>query len=109
MFRVMNDYLSKISITTNDDIYLKIQNFFEKENSVKKTCVNINYNTYIVDIRMKKFSVASSDTIFRKFRGEICFPYSEMSVRYNEGSRVHYRLASCDEHKNGICMDVIFS
>ena len=109
MFRVMNDYLANMKWTTNEKIYGEINSFFEKEKSVNKVCVNVNFNTYIIDVRMTGFNIKKADGLFRKFKGHFSYPYSKLSVRYNEGSRVVYRYATCQENKTGVYMQVIFS
>ena len=98
MFRVMNDYLANMKWATNEKIYGEINSFFEKEKSVNKVCVNV-----------KGFNIKKADGLFRKFKGHFSYPYSELSVRYNEGSRVVYRYATCQENKTGVYMQVIFS
>ena len=107
MFRVINEYLAKLNIVTDQDIYNAMNDFLEKTKVVDYFSININFNRYIVDIRMKKYSVDRADELFRKFVSATAYPYSHITVRYNEEERVRYRYSTCKEDKTGIYMDVI--
>lgn len=109
MFRAVNEYMSKLNIVTDSDSQSHMNEFLEKTKDVEKFCININYNRYVVDIRMKKYSVEKADILFRKFVSATAYPYSHISVRYNEGERVRYRYVTCKEDKTGIYMDVVIS
>ena len=50
-----------------------------------------------------------ADRAFRDMAGAVAYPYSHISVRYNESTRVKYRFATCKEDKTGIYMDVVYS
>ena len=109
MFRAVNDYMAKLNIVTDDAVAEKVQSFLDKSSKVETSAVNVNYNRYIVDIRMKKYSVSAADSLFRKFIEATAYPYSHISVRYNEENRVRYRYVTCQENKTGVYMDVIIS
>ena len=109
MFRAVNDYMAKLNIVTDDAVVEKVQSFLDKSSKVETSAVNVNYNRYIVDIRMKKYSVSAADSLFRKFIEATAYPYSHISVRYNEENRVRYRYVTCQENKTGVYMDVIIS
>ena len=85
MFRVVNDYISKLHIGTDSEVYDKMSDFLTKDKKVESFNININYNRF--------FS----------------FPYSSMYLRYNEGDMVRYRFVTCQENKTGVYMDVIIS
>ena len=107
MFRAVNDYLAKINIVTDSVIRDAAAGFLEKSESVDSFTINESVNRYIVDIRMVKYSVDLADKLFREFISAVAYPYSHISVRYNEEARVRYRFASCKEDKTGTYMDVI--
>ena len=109
MFRVINEYLAKVNIDTDDELKDKIEDFMSKDKNVKKFCINENFNRYILDIKLEKFSVKKADTDFRKLINAIAYSYSHMSVRYNEGDRVRYRFVTCKEDKSGVYIDIIYS
>ena len=109
MFRVINEYLAKVKIETDDDLKSLMNDYLEKDKNITKFCINENFNRYVVDIKLKKFTVKKEDTEFRKLISAIAYSYSQMSVRYNEGDRVRYRFVTCKEDKTGVYLDVIFS
>ena len=109
MFRVVNDYISKLHIGTDSEVYDKMSDFLTKDKKVESFNININYNRYIVDIKMNKYTVAAADALYRKFVEATAYPYSHVSVRYNEDSRVRYRFCTCKENKDGVYMDIIIS
>ena len=109
MFRAINEYMAKLNIVTDADLARQMEEYLAKQKAVDNFSININYNRYIVDIRMVKYSVNSADKLFRKFVAATAYPYSHISVRYNEEKRVRYRYVTCKENKNGVYMDVIVS
>ncbi len=109
MFRIVNDYLSKLNIVTDPDIYDALKKFLDKSKSVSNYSINENFNRYIVDIKLSKYTVILADVFYRKLEAAIAYPYSHISVRYNEENRVRYRFASCQEDKTGVYMDIIIS
>ncbi len=109
MFRAVNEYMAKLNIVTDDGIQSAMSTFLEKSKKVESFCININYNRYIVDIKMKKYTVGAADQLFRKFVEATAYPYSHISVRYNEENRVRYRYSTCQENKTGVYMDIIIS
>ncbi len=109
MFRVMNEYLSKVHLVTDPKLYDSMQRFLTNRKETLKVCINVNYNKYIVDVKLKKYSVEEADKSFRAFLSAIAFPYSSMWVRYNEGSLVRYRFVTGKEDKTAVYMDVLYS
>ena len=78
MFRAVNDYMAKLNIVTDDAVRDKVQDFLDKSSKVDNFSINVNYNRYIVDIRMTKYSVSASDKLFRKFIEATAYPYSHI-------------------------------
>lgn len=109
MFRAINEYMAKLSIITDDSIMNLAHEFLSKSKKVEAYAINISYNRYIVDIKLKKYSVNYADMLFRKFIEATAYPYSHISVRYNEDNRVRYRYCTCKENKEGVYMDIIIS
>ncbi len=109
MFRIMNEYLSHLQLEAGDDLYQEMKAWLENDDTYQKSTITVSFNRYIVDLRMVDFSVDGAEKAFQVFADRFAFPYSRMTVRYNEGKRIRYRFASCRENKTGICMDVIFS
>ena len=109
MFRVVNEYISKLNIATDSEVYDRMEAFLKSKAQVVDYSINVNYNRYIVDVKMKKYTVGSADKLYRSFEAAVCYPYSHISVRYNEENRVRYRLVTCREDKHGVYMDIIFS
>lgn len=109
MFRIINQYLANVNISTNSSIREKMDIFLHDREDISKYCINENFNKYIVDIRMKEYSVENSDRLFRDFEVCIAYAYSAMHVRYNEGKRVRYRFITSKEDKTAVYMDVVIS
>lgn len=109
MFRAVNDYIAKLHIGTDSEVYDKMTDFLTKDKKVDDFNINENYNRYIVDIKVNKYSVEMADELYRRFVMAVSYPYSHISVRYNEDNRVRYRFVTCKENKSGVYMDVIIS
>ena len=109
MFRVINDYLSKVELVINQEIYDKIELYLRDDKRIAKYSINVSFNNYIVDIKLKKYSVDAASQGFKDFMTYMEYDYSSMYVRYNEGDRVRYRFVTTKEDKKAIYMDVIFS
>ena len=109
MFRAFNDYIGKINLILDDPLIDQIKAIYEKDVNIGSFTVNVSFNKYIIDIKLKDYSIETADMYFRHLVSSISYPYSHMSIRYNEMSRVKYRFATCREDKNGIYMDVVYS
>ena len=88
MFRVMNEYLAKVRLEIDERFSQKMDLFLSDRKEVVKYCININYNKYVVDVHLKKFSIDAADKLFCDLAAKIAYPYSHMSLRYNEGDQV---------------------
>ncbi len=109
MFRVINEYMAKVNLLANDEIYRKLTDFLEGISDIKKYTVTVNFRHYVIDIKMKNFNVESSTELFNLFNAHISYPYSSLYVRFNEGKCVRYRYLTSKEDKTGIYCDIIFS
>lgn len=85
MYKVINEYLGKVNLQANDTIYNKINDWSKDIKEIQSCTVTVNFKRYIVDIRLKKFSIDEVKKVFDKFNECISYPYSSMYVRFNEG------------------------
>lgn len=109
MFRIINQYLANVNITTDKEMKTKVDIFLQDRADLTKYCINESFNKYIVDIRMQEYSVENADRLFRDFETYTAYSYSAMYVRYNEGARVRYRFVTSKEDKSAVYMDVVIS
>ncbi len=109
MFRVINEYMAKVNLLANEDIYMQLTNFLKDITDIKKYTVTVNFQHYVIDIKMKKFSVEAATELFNCFNSSVSYPYSSLYVRFNEGKCVRYRYLTSKEDKSGIYCDIIFS
>lgn len=109
MFRVINEYLNKITLKSDNEIFEKISEAVKGIKEVQKYTVTVNFNSYVVDIKMKKYTVQGASRVFEALTGTVAYPYSSLHVRYNEGSCVRYRFVTCKENKEGIYCDIVIS
>lgn len=109
MVSVMNEYISNIHFLI-DDLTKNILNAALMEQpDIEKSNVLIKSNRYIVDIKLKDFSIEQAVQIMNCFMERTRFHYSAYYIRFNEGDRVRYRYASCKENKDGFYCDVVIS
>ncbi len=109
MFRIMNEYLSKINLMVGDDIYRQIEGFLRDEKDITKYSVNTNFNRYIIDVKLTDYSLEKAEDFYNRLSLKLSFPYSSMYLRYNEGDMVRYRFVTCKEDKSGIYADIVIS
>ncbi len=108
MFRVMNDYMKEIKLQVSEQFYNGIKECLENNSQVTGYCITVNFNRYIVDIKLKDYSIEEARHVYQSLVDYIACPYSEFSVRYNEGKAVRYRYATCTENKEGYYCDIVF-
>lgn len=109
MFRMMNEYMRQIKLTVDKKLVDRLNESLASCDEIERFCVTINFNRYIVDIKLKEYSIDNAHINFQSMVNEIKYAYSDMSVRYNEGKVVRYRYASCKEDKTGYYMDIVYS
>ena len=107
MYKVINEYLGKVNLQANDDIYRKIVEYVKDIPHVTACTVTVNFKRYVVDIKLDKFGLDRAVEIFNQFDKGISYPYSSIHVRFNEGSCVRYRYVTCREDKEGFYCDVL--
>jgi hypothetical protein len=109
LFRVFNEYLSRVRVITDDIVRQRMDDFFEEDKDIIKATINVNYNKFVVDIVMNEFTVDNADLCFRSFVAKVAYPYSSLWTRYNEGNRVCYRFLTSNENKTAVYMNIMFS
>lgn len=109
MFRVINEYLGKVNLQANDEIYNLINLYLSNVTDIKKYTVTVNFKRYVVDIKLSDYSVEQAIKVFNDFNSKISYPYSSMHVRFNEGKCVRYRYITSRENKDAFYCDIVFS
>ncbi len=109
MFRVINEYLSKVNLQANDTIYNHINKILKDNTDIKEATVTVNFQRYIVDIKLKTYSVENAAQVFNYFNQNVAYSYSSMHVRFNEGKCVRYRYITSKEDKRAFYCDIIIS
>lgn len=109
MFRVINEYMNKVNITSNNTIKNVISNHLNNYEDIKKYSINVNFNQYVVDIKLKEYSIEKVEELFAKFNQEVSYSYSSLYVRFNEGRCVRYRYITSNENKDAFYCDIIYS
>lgn len=111
MFRVINEYMERVSLVSNDEIYNMFSEYIRNYSNfeIKKYSVTVNFNRYVIDIRLKNYSVENAEQFFDDFSRAVSYPYSALHVRFNEGKCVRYRYITCKEDKKGFYCDIVIS
>lgn len=109
MFRVINDYMEKVKLQSDDRIRGMFEEYLKNCSSVEKYTISVNYNRYVIDVRLKNFSVEKAAKLFDGFNSAVAYPYSALHVRFNEGKCVRYRFITCKENKEGYYCDIVIS
>ncbi|MBE5953541.1 MAG: hypothetical protein E7257_05225 [Lachnospiraceae bacterium] len=109
MYKVINEYTSKVNLQANDEIYNKISDLFNDITEIKKLSVSVSFNRYVLDIKLYNYSVKLAGDIFSIINTKLSYSYSSFFVRFNEGSCVRYRYITSNENKDAIYCDIIFS
>lgn len=109
MVSIMNDYVAKMKLLS-DDVTKSILNVsLADQSNIEKSNVLIKSNRYIVDIKLKDFSVENAVTVMNFFMERTRYHYSAYFIRFNEGNLVRYRYATCKENREGFYCDVVIS
>ncbi len=109
MFRVFNEYLKYIHLSADPEVECAFNHYLADCKGLKSYCVTIHYNRLVVDVKLADFSLEEAQIQFQRMIGKVGYPYSQMFVRFNEGTVVRYRYASCKENKVGFYCDVVYS
>lgn len=109
MYKVINEYTSKVNLQANETIYNKISNILNDITEIKKLGVSVSFSRYVLDIKLYNYSVQLASDIFTIINAKLSYNYSSFFVRFNEGSCVRYRYITSNENKDAIYCDIIFS
>ena len=109
MYKVINEYTVKVNLQANDEIYNKIINFLKDIKDIKSVGVSESFNRYVLDIKLKKYSVDKAAEVFNKINVGLSYSYSSLYVRFNEGKCVRYRFMTSKENKDALYCDIIFN
>lgn len=108
MYKIMNEYLSKVSLQSGETLRLSLYEHVKSMKEVRSFSVVERAKQYIIDMNLVSFSVEEAEKAFRKLQEKIAYAYSSFYIRYNEGKCVRYRFVTCREDKNGLYCDMIF-
>lgn len=109
MVSIMNEYVANMNLVSDDVTKSILHAALSDDKNVVKNSVLIKSNHYIVDIKLKEFSVEQAIEVIDCFMERTRYHYSAFFVRFNEGSRVRYRYASCKEDREGFYCDIVIS
>jgi len=109
MVSIMNNYVAQINLSANVLTQGIFKTALNEQNEIDNSSVVIKGNRFIVDIHLKNFSVEIAAKVAEKLFESTRYYYSAFFIRFNEGSRVRYRYASCKENKEGFYCDVVIS
>lgn len=107
MVSVMNDYVAKIQLQSNDMTKNLLGAALLEQANIKEKSIIIKGNRYIVDVQLENYSVESAIAVMNAFMEHTRYHYSSYFVRFNEGNMVRYRYASCKENREGFYCDVM--
>ena len=107
MVNVMNEYISKINLSTDEVTRGILKVPLSGQKDLLENTILIKSNRYIVDIRMKHFAVDAAVSIMNHFMENTRYHYSAFYIRFNEGNMVRYRYATCRENRDGFYCDVV--
>ena len=109
MYKVINEYTAKVNLQANTEIYNRITKLLQDIASIKSFSVSDSFNRYVLDRKLKKYSVEQASKVFNKINTDLSYAYSSLFVRFNEGKCVRYRYITSCENKSAIYCDIIFS
>lgn len=109
MVSVMNEYVSKIKLLADDVTKSILGAVLIEQPNIDKSSIIIKSNRYIVDIKLKEYSVEQAVRIMNHFMEGTRYHYSAYFIRFNEGNMLRYRYATCKENREGFYCDVIIS
>ena len=109
MVSVMNEYVSKIQLSADDVTKGILHAALQDIDNIAKLNILVKSNRYIVDIKLKEYSVENAVVVMNILMERTRFHYSAYFIRFNEGNMVRYRYATCKENREGFYCDVIIA
>jgi len=107
MVSIMNDYITKIHMLSDDMTKNLLYAALMEQSNIEEKSIIIKGKRYIVDIKLASYSVEEAIAVMNHFMEKTRYHYSAYFVRFNEGNMVRYRYASCKENKEGFYCDVV--
>ncbi len=107
MVSIMNDYVAKLQLQSDDLIKNLLGVALLEQSDIKEKSIIRKGNRYIVDIKLEQYSVETAIAVMNHFMECTRYHYSAYFVRFNEGNMVRYRYASCKENREGFYCDVM--
>lgn len=109
MYKVINEYMSKVKLQSNGEIHNMLVGVLTNIDCIKKFSVSVHFHQYVIDIKLKDYSVQRAGEVFELLHAQIAYQHSCLYVRFNEGKCVRYRFLTSKEDKEAIYCDFIFS
>lgn len=109
MVSIMNEYISKINLSSNDVTKGILLAALTEQPNVSTSSVIVKPNCYQVDVKLVDYSLEAAIAVMNHFMEHTRYHYSAYFIRFNEGNMVRYRYASCREDKEGFYCDVVIS
>lgn len=109
MVSVMNEYVSKIQLSADDVTKGILHAAIHEIPNIDKESILVKSNRYIVDMKLKEYSVENAVAVMNTFMERTRYHYSAYFIRFNEGNMVRYRYATCKENREGFYCDVIIA
>jgi len=109
MYKVINEYTAKVNLQANDEIYNRIISFLDNIKEIKSVSVSESFNRYVLDIKLKNYTVEKASDVFNKINIGLSYAYSSLYIRFNEGKCVRYRFITSKENKDALYCDIIFN
>jgi len=107
MYRIINEYLSKMNMVANDEVRNRIESAVSDLEEISRYSLTEHFGRYMLDLRIEDYCVDSAGVVFQKVSNLIGYSYSSIFVRFNEGSCVRYRFLTSKENKDGIYLDIM--
>lgn len=107
MVSIMNEYVSTIKLSTDDVTKSILEVALIEYSNIERKSILVKANHYIVDIKLKMFSIESAVAVMNHFMEKTRFHYSAYFIRFNEGNLIRYRYATCRENREGFYCDVV--
>ncbi|MCM1159294.1 MAG: hypothetical protein NC300_11240 [Bacteroidales bacterium] len=109
MVSLMNEYVKKIKLLSDEVTRGILMSALTEQSDIEKSSILIKPNRYLVDIKLTEYSIENATAVMNHFMEHTRYHYSAYFIRYNEGTMIRYRYASCKEDKEGFYCDVVIS
>ncbi len=107
MLSIMNEYVAKIKLVSDDVTKGILGVPLMNHPDVLEGLVHRKANHFVVDIRLRAYSTETAVAVMNQFMEQTRFHYSAYFIRFNEGDMLRYRYATCRENREGFYCDVV--